>query len=100
MLVRQSLKHKLMDVLDSSNDKYIKIIRKRIDILRPVCTLWIIKIKEGEMRATEFLAVNNGENPMSQEITHLERLPKKKWEEEYLDLVELPECLLRGEWRQ
>ena len=52
------------------------------------------------MRATEFLAVQGGESPTSTEITHLERLPKKKWSEKYEDIVELPECLLRGAWRQ
>jgi len=53
------------------------------------------------MRATEFLSIVNGEaEPTDQRITHLERLPVKKWNEEYKDEVELPEHLLRGAWFQ
>lgn len=38
------------------------------------------------MRATEFLAVQGGESPTDPRITHLERLPKAKWKEQYVDL--------------
>ncbi len=41
------------------------------------------------MRATEFLCVNSGESSTDPRISHLERLPKAKWKEQYSEDYEV-----------
>ena len=37
------------------------------------------------MRLTEFIAIQNGESPMDERITHLERMPKREFDKKWLD---------------